>query len=246
MTDVTDLPPASRAPVVREVPPVAAAGETAGDTPAAVTAGRSWATWCLLAAAALALAVMALQAYRILTGAGFSIFEADSQDSVPEYNRVAAFVQFIAPDRQLVLPLLGLAAATWLSGGSAGRSRLEQPVRRVAAGLAVLLAVETGCLLGMLGYLVAAAPPADATVAFFGSNRLDELAGRLTSALLLVCLSVLLARRLLGEAPAATADTGAGAAPEEPAGQREDAAADPDELAAGNADPHAVYRRPPA
>ncbi len=206
----------------------------------------SWATWCVLAAVAVSLALVALQAYRILTGAGFLFFPPDEQGTVSRYHRVAAFVQLIAPDRRLVLPLLGLFAAAWLTGGAPGRARTDEPARWVAAGLCVLLALEALCLVGMLGYLVVAAPPADDMATMFGPDRLDELSGPVPGAVLLLCLSVLLARLLIRpsvEPPAG--GTSSGAAPGLP--EREASAGDPlqevaDEATSG--DPHAAYRRP--
>lgn len=206
------------------------------------------AVWPVAASVAVVLAVLALQVARVLSGEGLAFLGLDG--GADTYDRVAGYVYFTTPDRQLVPALLGLAAASWLVLGPCPSA----PARRVTTALAGVLVLEAAGLLVMTVALVAGAPsPDEEGGTFLGEGQeLLTFGGPLAGAAVLLAASLLLLLVLLRPPrtvlPAGTAaPAGRDAAAERPADvdgadglERGGALAPADEPA----DPYAAFRRP--
>lgn len=246
---MSDPTPIGAAPVVRTVGPAAVPQEP---TPAARV---PWPVWLVLGAASVSLGVAALQAYRVLDGAGTTVPSSSEVADLP--TRVAVLVQVIAPDRQLLVPLLGLVAVAGLLRGCTGTTPGHRPARLAASALAALVALGAGCLLGLLAYVVSTTEAeADEERFFFFDERFLVFGGPSATSLVVLCVAVLLVHHLvLTPAPVAHVDDdpdqGAGSSPPQPGpGQvaRVDGGPERDEQVVAvreePKDPHAPFRRP--
>lgn len=202
----------------------------------------------MVAASAAPLALVVLEAVRVLGGRGPAFLSADRGDVADAYTRVSYLTQVASADRVLVLPLLGLAAVAWLVRPAPAAPARTRAVRMAAAGLGGLLSLQATGLLVLVGYLLVTDEPSNAPISL-GDERFEALAAPLTAGLLVLSLSLLLVRLLLlpsqEQATAQTPDSlqqERTSALDEPAGRVLDP--DTDGRAMPEQDPHALYRRP--
>lgn len=135
-----------------------------GSYAAALTAG----IWCVVASAGLAVAVLAVQVYRVLAGPAEPF--GSGQDLVL-YDRLVLLTFAVPVDGRLVLPLLALSLVAWLTGSP----RARPVARRAAGGLAALLCLAGAAFAATAVYLFLTPFPDDGANSVLGprESKLD-------------------------------------------------------------------------
>lgn len=163
-----------------------------------------WTPWALLAAAAVPLVLVAVEAQRLLLGEGPTFLQDGQDQELSAYTRCTYFLQLVQPERTLVLPLVALAGVTWLLGSGRAWARPGR-LRAAALGLTCVLGGLACGLLLVVAYLAAPQVPEDASAGFFAGDRLEALGPAGAGALVLAVLAAALLR-LLAVRPPAPAD----------------------------------------